>query len=84
MLVSEAGRIKLSRLTNKVARIVRHDSTYVHMMNMILSFVASFEEAYYTNLDRSGTIEIVKDVVSSDSLKLMSAQSIYRYIRAAT
>lgn len=66
-----------------MTRIVRHDSTFVVLIETILNSSIASGKEYKQKLVPTRIVDIVKEMMGSECLTGMSAQSCYRYIRAA-
>lgn len=79
--IGKAERIRVRKLASKVTRIVHHDSKFVNFMKTILNITIAFEKEYSEKLVATGIVAIVKEMMASDFLTGMGAQSYYRFNR---
>lgn len=70
---SNAERSKLSKLANKVPRIVRYDSMSVDLMKTILNLATSLQDEYTERFVATRILDIVKDMIGVGFLIEMSA-----------
>lgn len=75
--------MKRGKLENKVTRIVRRDSTFADLVKNVSSFPTVFDRAYNEKFAALHSVDIVRDIIGSHLPKGMTAQSYYRYTRAA-
>lgn len=81
--IKEAKEIKLAKVANNVDGTVRRDSTFVNLMKKTLNFSISFETEHNKKFVATHIVDIVKDIMRSEFLTVMSAQSYFQYLRFA-
>lgn len=61
MANGEAEWIKLSKLVNKVTRLIHRDSMFVDLMKKFLKFSIPFENEYAEKFVGTRTVDIMKE-----------------------
>lgn len=75
--ISESEATKLSNLVSKVTGTVCPTSNFVDLTKTSLNFAIAFEKDYHEKFVTTRIVGIVKDMVYSDFLTGMSAQSYF-------
>lgn len=81
--ISEAEKIGLSKVANKLAGVVCGDSTYMDFMKTVLNFFVAFKKEYNKSFVAVHIVDVARDVMSSNFLTAIRAQYNYRYILVA-
>lgn len=74
MVISEAERMKLSKLAKKETGILCRYLMLLDVMKLILYFAIAFEKKYNEKSNATCTVHITKDMVGSDFLTGISSR----------
>lgn len=80
-LIEETEPLNLSDLTNKMASIVRRDSSFVAVGKSVIKFSVSFEKEHNVSFLNARMVDIVEETFLSDFLTSKDPQIYQRYIR---